>query len=77
MHNVDLEAEIERLQEHNNTLIGRVNNLVYKCNCVKQEAIKELAELIVSDYPEMEYYLNDLINDMIGEDTDFNLQGNS
>ena len=37
-------AEIERLQEHNNTLIGRVDNLVYECDCAKQEAIIEFVE---------------------------------
>ena len=37
-------AEIEMLEEHNNILIDRVDNLVYECDCAKQEAIKEFAE---------------------------------
>ena len=34
---------------------------------VKAEAIKYFAEIIVSDYPEMEYYLAQIVKEMIGE----------
>ena len=37
-------AEIDRLTEHNKILMDRVGNLVYECDCAKQEAIKEFAE---------------------------------
>lgn len=33
----------------------------------KSEAIKEFAELIVADYPEMEFYLDNLVKEMVGE----------
>lgn len=33
---------------------------------IKAEAIKDFAEIIVSDYPEMEYYLNNIVKEMIG-----------
>lgn len=38
--------EMDRLQEHNNILICRIDDLVYECDCAKQEAIKEVAEMI-------------------------------
>ena len=34
----------------------------------KSEAIKEFAELIVADYPEMEFYLEKLLAEMVGGD---------
>lgn len=33
---------------------------------IKAEAIKVFAEIIVSDYPEMEYYLDNIVKEMIG-----------
>lgn len=48
-------AEIERLQEHNNILICRVDNLVYECDCAKQEAIKEFAEQLKKDFCDLEF----------------------
>jgi hypothetical protein len=45
-------AEIERLEEHNNILIDRVDNLVYECDCAKQEAIKEFAERLKNRFTE-------------------------
>lgn len=29
--------------------------------------LKDFAEIIISDYPEMEYYIDDLVKEMIGE----------
>lgn len=34
---------------------------------VRAEAVKELAEIIVADYPEMEYYLKDIVKEMTEE----------
>lgn len=33
----------------------------------KAEAVKEFAEIIVADYPEMEYYLDNIKKEMVGE----------
>ena len=67
-------AEIERLQEHNNILICRVDDIVYECDCAKQEAIKEFAERLKEEpikcaFPllglqtrdEIEEYFNDIM----------------
>ena len=35
---------------------------------IRAEAVKEFAEIIVADYPEMEYYLNDLVKEFTGEE---------
>lgn len=65
-------AEIERLTEHNNTLINRVDDLVYKCDCIKQEAIKEFAERfedelgedLINYYPHILTVLDNLVEEM-------------
>lgn len=36
--------EIERLEDHNNKLMDKVEELVYECDCAKQEAREEFAE---------------------------------
>ena len=54
-------AEIERLKGWQDLLKAEKHSLI------KAEAIKEFAEIIVSDYPEMEYYLDNLRKEMVGE----------
>ena len=36
--------KLEGLKEYNNKLIAQVDNLIYECDCAKQEAYKEVAE---------------------------------
>ena len=36
--------EIEGLKEHNDRLITKVDDLIYECDCAKQEAYKEFSE---------------------------------
>lgn len=35
-------AEIDRLQEHNDQLISKIDDLVYKCDCAKQELVEKI-----------------------------------
>lgn len=57
-------AEIERLREDIKAQDSSISSLLSIVNSNYQngrnEAIKEFAEIIVSDYPEMEYYLTNL-----------------
>lgn len=53
-------AEIGRLQTEKDNIIKTFGE------CQK-EAIKEFAELIVADYPEMEFYLKKLLAERAGE----------
>ena len=70
------QAEIERLQgaiqewvdgkclsQKHLLMIGKLQNEIEQA---KSEAIKEFAELIVADYPEMEFYLEKLLAEMEG-----------
>jgi hypothetical protein len=59
--------EIMKLQM--TSVIREITNeqIDFAVNLSKAEAIKEFAEIIVSDYPEMEYYLNNIVKEMIGE----------
>ena len=64
-------AEIERLKN----FIEKRKEIVYRAYIDdlyaetknKAEAIKDFAEIIISDYPEMEYYIDNLVKEMIGE----------
>ena len=53
-------AEIERLKENNNAIMRTMAD-------AHTEAIKRFAEIIVSDYPETTYYIDNLIKEMVGE----------
>lgn len=55
--------EIERVRVEKDNLIR-----TYK-EC-QIEAVKEFAEIIVADYPEMEYYLNELVKEFTEGNTD-------
>lgn len=55
------QAEIERLR----TDFDVVNHTI---SYFKARAIKEFAEIIVADYPEMEYYLDKLVKERVGEE---------
>jgi hypothetical protein len=39
-------VESKRLKEHNNKLMSRIDDLVYECDCAKQEAYKEFMKLV-------------------------------
>lgn len=65
-------AEIERLQDYIENLrcinTDLSNNLLDEVKTARAEAVKEFAEIIVADYPQMEYYLNDLVKEFTGEE---------
>jgi len=42
-------AEIDRLTEHNNLLMQRIENLVYECDCAEQKAVKEFAKRLKNE----------------------------
>ena len=43
-------AEIERANCHIDKLLHVTDDLVYECDCAKQEAIKEFAERLLNNY---------------------------
>ena len=49
-----LQAENERLKEHNDTLMGRIDSLIYDCDCIKLFTINKFAERLKE-----KAYLND------------------
>lgn len=55
------QTEIERLQKYSTEVAFK------HYNDGRAEAIKEFAEIIVADYPEMEFYLEKLLAEMAGE----------
>lgn len=59
------QAEIERLQNTIDDVLDRESLLVERS---EKYAIEEFAELIVADYPEMKFYLNNLLAKMAGEE---------
>lgn len=59
------QAEIERLQNTIDDVLDREPLLVERS---EKYAIEEFAELIVADYPEMKFYLNNLLAKMAGEE---------
>ena len=54
-------AEIESLIAGQETLQKELPKVI------KAEAVKEFAEIIVADYPEMEYYLDNIKKEMVGD----------
>jgi hypothetical protein len=71
------QAEIEKLKKVGNkidslgaaaTLIDMKERLAHARNEwereVRAEAVREFAEIIVADYPEMEYYLKDIVKEI-------------
>jgi len=70
-------AEIERLESHNNKLMETVENLIYECDCAKQEIIKDFEERLLAikikpEFPWDDFFVTeDMINsvakDMIKE----------
>ena len=51
-----------------NTMTTYAHDYVLKCcDEAEAEAIKEFAEMVAADYPEMEFYLHNLVKEMVGE----------
>lgn len=67
---VKSEDEVRKIMKSQMTsVIREITNeqIDFAVNLSKAEAIKDFAEIIISDYPEMEYYLNNIVEEMIGE----------
>jgi hypothetical protein len=70
-------AEIERLESHNNKLMETVENLIYECDCSKQETIKDFEEKLLAlkikpEFPWDDFYvtesmIKELVKEMIEE----------
>ena len=65
-------AEIERLTEHNDLLMQRVEDLVYECDCEEQKAIKEFVNRLKEDCPAKLLVIHfdaidNLVKEMVGE----------
>lgn len=70
-------VEIERLKSHNNKLMETVENLIYECDCAKQETIKDFEEKLLAlkikpEFPWDDFYvtesmIKELAKEMIEE----------
>lgn len=60
--------QIEGLQKKDDEWALSYANAVARGISKREEAIKEFAETIVRDYPEMEFYLHNLVKEVVGDD---------
>lgn len=58
------QAEIEKWKAEYTRACAERDARICTQDYFKSEAIKEFAELIVADYPEMEFYLDNLVKEM-------------
>jgi hypothetical protein len=56
-------ALLEEIQQYNEAWVADNCRLRKEAKTTIAEAVKELVEIIVADYPEMEYYLDNLVKE--------------
>ena len=64
------DAEIDELEAENRGFSICLDNVIKTTLEIESKTIKEFAEIIVSDYPEMKYYLDNLVKEMTEEKND-------
>ena len=62
------QAEIERLNIRLRKERHQFDDLGKMYSEIRAEAIKEFAEDIIREFPEAEFYINNLVKEMVGED---------